>query len=77
MQNTQNYEHPMTQDLLQQVTDALQAKKGRWKQIASELSPDVSYSFISQVGRGKYKSAPSYKKLKAIFEHLRSDRRVS
>ena len=57
-------------DLYQEVTKALQAKKGRWKQIASELAPDVSYSFISQVGRGKYASAPSYKKLKLVFEHL-------
>lgn len=65
----------MSQDLLQQVTAALQAKKGRWKQLAAEI-PEVSYSFISQVGRGKYKSAPSYKKLKAIIEHLASDRRA-
>lgn len=59
-------------DLAKTVVEGLRARKGRWKQIASDLAPVVSYSFISQLGRGTYKSSPSYRKLKAIADYLRS-----
>ena len=60
----------MKPDLKQQVVAGLQARKGHWKAIAEALAPEVSYSFISQLGRNKYGSDPSYAKLKLIAEHL-------
>lgn len=60
----------MAEDLLTIVTRELQARKGTWPQIAEDLKPDVSYSFISQLGRGQYTSAPSYKRLKRLHEYL-------
>ena len=60
----------MSKDLMTEVQQALEARKGDWKQIAAEV-PEVSYSWISQIGRGKYSSAPSYKKLRAVAQHLK------
>lgn len=60
----------MDTDLLNDVIGALRAEKGNWRTIAEELSPRVSYSFIAQLGRGKYKSAPSYERLRLIADHL-------
>lgn len=60
----------MDSDLTHTVIGALRAQKGNWKAIAEALAPDVSYSFISQLGRGKYKSAPSYRRLKLLADHL-------
>jgi hypothetical protein len=62
-------------DLLKQVQDGLSARKGEWKKIAVEV-PEVSYSWISQVGRGNYTSEPSYKRLKAVADYLRRDRKT-
>lgn len=60
----------MDESLLTEVISGLAARKGEWKRIADEL-PDVSYSWISQLGRGKYKSAPSYHRLRTVAEYLR------
>lgn len=60
----------MLEDLLETVRKALEARKGEWPQIAAALSPDVSYSFISKLGRGQYKSEPSYKTLKLLHDYL-------
>lgn len=57
-------------DLKQQVIEALRARKGDWKDIAEALAPDISYSMISALGRGKYGSEPSYRKLKLMADHL-------
>jgi hypothetical protein len=60
----------MTNDLQHQVIAGLAQRKGEWKKIANDLRGVVSYSLISQLGRGKYTSETSYKKLKAINEYL-------
>ncbi len=57
-------------DLKEQVIAALRERKGKWKEIADALAPEVSYSLISQLGRGKYGSEPSYRKLKLVADHL-------
>lgn len=59
----------MDSNLLEQVKSELKARKGQWKMIAADV-PGVSYSWISQVGRGNYKSAPSYERLLAISSYL-------
>lgn len=61
----------MKNDLLQEVQQSLNARKGEWKKIAKDV-PGVSYSWISQVGRGKYGSEPTYSRLKAVDEYLRA-----
>lgn len=61
----------MEDDLLDEVANGLRARKGQWKQIAAEV-PDVSYSWIAQVGRGTYESAPTHNRLKAVAEWLRA-----
>lgn len=58
-------------DLLKEVREGINARKGDWKQIARDV-PGVSYSWISQVGRGAYKSEPSYTRLKAVADYLRT-----
>lgn len=60
----------MDDGLVTEVVAGLAARKGEWKQIADAV-PGVSYSWIAQLGRGKYKSAPSYKRLLAVAEYLR------
>lgn len=60
----------MENDLFQQVQKALAARRGEWKQIAAAI-PEVSYSWIAQVGRGKYASKPLYDKLIAVDRYLR------
>lgn len=60
----------MKNDLLEEVTAKIQANKGKWRQIAADL-PGVSYSWISQVGRGEYKSAPSYARLRKVADYLK------
>jgi len=64
----------MEDDLLREVQDGLKARKGEWRKIAAEV-PEVSYSWIAQVGRGKYASAASYERLRAVAEYLRRDAR--
>ena len=61
----------MENDLLQEVQQSLNTRKGEWAQIAQSV-PGVSYSWISQVGRGKYGSEPTYSRLRAVAEYLRS-----
>ncbi len=61
----------MKNDLLQTVASGLAKLKGEWPQIAADLAPNVSYSFISKVGRRQYESDPSYRKLQLIAEYLR------
>lgn len=60
----------MEDRLITEVVAGLAARKGEWKRIAKEI-PDVSYSWIAQIGRGKYKSHPSHKRLVAVAEYLR------
>ncbi len=59
----------MAQDLLADVQRELMARKGEWRQIAAAV-PGVSYSFIAQLGRGKYKSEPSYKRLVLLRDYF-------
>lgn len=59
----------MDDELTNDVVLKLQARKGDWKKIAGAI-PGVSYSWISQVGRGKYTSAPSYARLKRVAAYL-------
>lgn len=67
---------PSDDDLLIEVRDALQARKGRWRQIAAEI-PDVSYTWLCAIGNGTYASAPSYKRLKAVASHLRAEKQAA
>ena len=60
----------MENDLLREVQDSIKARKGEWKRIAADV-PEVSYSWIAQMGRGKYHSAPSHERLMAIATYLR------
>ena len=60
----------MDDGLISEVVAGLASRKGDWKRITREI-PGVSYSWISQLGRGKYKSAPSYKRLLLVAEYLR------
>lgn len=60
----------MKNDLLETVVTGLEARKGDWKKIAADLAPDISYSFIAQMGRRKYESEPSYSRLKLIAKYL-------
>ena len=60
----------MGDELLKEVEKGLKKRKGDWLRIASDI-PNVSYSWISKVGRGKYRSAPSYKRLQAVAQYLR------
>lgn len=59
----------MVADLQDEVALKLQARKGEWKKIAAAI-PGVSYSLISQLGRGKYKSSATYARLKLIAAYL-------
>lgn len=66
----------MDDGLLTEVVAGLAARKGDWRRIASEI-PGVSYSWLSQLGRGKYKSAPTYRRLSAVAEYLRNEKRAA
>lgn len=59
----------MDENLFEQVKVGIQSRKGQWKQIAAAV-PGVSYSWIAQIGRGQYKSAPSYERLIAVSQYL-------
>jgi hypothetical protein len=59
----------MEDDLFERVQTELKARKGEWKLIARAV-PSASYSWISQVGRGKYASMPTYDRLRAVAEYL-------
>lgn len=61
----------MENELLEEVQTGLSARRGQWKRIAAEI-PEVSYSWIAQVGRGKYESAPTYIRLQAVARWLRT-----
>lgn len=61
----------MEPDLLKEVRESLNTRKGEWAQIAKSI-PGVSYSWISQVGRGTYSSEPTYSRLRAVAEYLRA-----
>lgn len=58
-------------DLLQEVTAGIRARRGQWKQIAAAV-PGVSYSWIAQIGRGKYSSAPTYERLQSVASYLQT-----
>ncbi len=58
-------------NLLEEVKEGLSKRKGQWKEIAAAV-PEVSYSWVAQVGRGKYASEPTYNRLEAVAKHLRS-----
>lgn len=58
----------MSADLLSEVILKLQSRKGDWKKIAADAG--VSYSWLSQLGRGKYRSAPAYVRLQRIASCL-------
>lgn len=57
-------------DLLETVVMGLERRKGDWPKIAKDLKPNVSYSMISKLGRRKYDSDPSHRKLRLIAEYL-------
>ena len=59
-------------ELFTEVQTALSSRKGDWKRIAEEV-PDVSLSWVEQVGRGHYHSAPTYKRLAAVARWLRAN----
>ena len=63
----------MTEDLYEFVQQALRGrgKRALWRQMAADLKPDVSYSLISKIGTGEYKSSPSYHKLRTMADYLR------
>ena len=63
-------------DLLDEVQEALNARKGEWRQIAKAVQ-GVSYSWVSQVGRGKYGSAPTYSRLKAVADYLEMTKKAA
>lgn len=60
-------------DLIQKIVAELQKRRGSWKEIAQDLSPGVSYSMISRLGRGKYESEPSLRKLRPLAAYLGID----
>lgn len=62
----------MTEDLYDYVRQSLKGRRSLWRQMATDLAPDVSYSMISKIGSGEYKSSPSYNKLQAMAAYLRS-----
>ena len=66
----------MDEGLITEVVAGLAARKGAWKRIANDL-PGISYSWIAQLGRGKYKSEPSYKRLRAVAEYLRAEKKAA
>lgn len=59
----------MEKDLFTEVKKGIRANKKRWHEIAKAL-PGISYSWLSQIGRGHYKSQPSYKRLRKVAEFL-------
>jgi|GEM_PF-7083625 len=59
--------------LLAEVTAGLAARKGDWVKIAEDLAPDVSYSMIARLGRGKYESSPTFRRLEIIVGWLRAN----
>lgn len=59
-------------DLQVRVRDELQRRKGDWPQIARDV-PVVSYSFIQKVGNGSYKAAPTYRRLRALFDYFQAN----
>lgn len=57
-------------DLKQDVVSALKGRRmSEWEAIAKEAK--VSFSMIAQLGRGHYKSSPSYIRLHCIAETLK------
>lgn len=61
----------MEPDLLTEVREGLDARRGEWKRIASEID-GVSYSWLWQVGNGKYKSSPAYDRLRKVRDWFRA-----
>lgn len=62
----------MEPDLLTEVRDGLDKRRGDWKRMAREID-GVSYSWIQQLGSGNYKSAPSYARLLAVAQWMRAN----
>jgi len=62
----------MDDPLFVEVQSGLAAQKGNWREIAADLEGVVSYGWIAAVGRGEYKSAPTYRRLRAVADYLRS-----
>ena len=62
----------MSDPLTKEVQEGLAAQKGNWRDIAADLEGVVSYGWIAAMGRGEYKSAPAYKRLRAVADYLRS-----
>lgn len=62
-------------DLLQQVQKGLAERtRAELKTIADEV-PNVSFSWLSAVARGKYESSPTYDRLQAVRDWLRRNRK--
>lgn len=57
-------------DLKQEVIKELGRRRGQWKRIAGHLAPDVSYSFISKLGRDQYPNDPTHKRLTKLADFL-------
>ena len=62
----------MNTDLLQQVEEALSAKTPSELREIAEQVPSVSFSWLSQVARGKYPSEPTYRRLRDVYDHLQA-----
>lgn len=59
----------MDEGLIDEVRRGLMARKGEWRQIAEEIE-DVSYSWLSRIALGTYKSSPTYRRLQAVKRYL-------
>lgn len=59
----------MDEGLIDEVRRGLLARKPEWRQMADEIE-GVSYSWISRIALGTYKSSPTYKRLQAVKRYL-------
>ena len=67
----------MEDELFKEVQKQLKARQSEWREIADELAPDVSLSWIEKVGRGHYDSSPTYKRLQTVARYLREHPKAS
>lgn len=59
----------MDEGLIDEVRRGLLARKPEWRQMADEID-GVSYSWLSRIALGTYKSSPTYKRLQAVRRYL-------
>ena len=70
----------MEDELLDELFSEVQAElkertPSEWQQIADALQ-GVSFSFVSKIAYGKYRSEPTYKRLAAVARYLKEHPRV-